>query len=286
MLPKKLFRNPNNPLEGAESAIMPLVPDRLCEACPECKTLVFTDDVAKAGNLCPRCGHHFKLAPRRRLTMLCDEGSFEELDADLVAADPLGFPGYGAKLEKARASSGEPEGVITGFGRVCGAPCALFAMNPDFMMGSMGTAVGEKITRLFEAALDRRLSVVGFTVSGGARMQEGILSLMQMAKTSAAVRRHSDAGLLYIAVLTDPTTGGVTASFAMEADITLAEPGALIAFTGPRVIEQTIHKSLPDGFQRSEFLLEHGFVDRIAPRGEQRDLIGRLLKLHAEGDCQ
>ena len=180
--------------------------------------------------------------------------------------------------------SGENEGVVTGFCQVGGHPCALFVMDSLFFMGSMGTAVGEKITLLFEAALDQKLPVLGYTVSGGARIQEGILSLMQMAKTSAAVKRHSQAGLLYLTVLTDPTTGGVTASFAMEGDIILAEPGALIAFAGPRVIEQTIRQKLPEGFQRSEFLMQKGFVDSIVDRREQREAIGLLLSLHEGGN--
>ena len=173
--------------------------------------------------------------------------------------------------------------MICGTAALEGQNCCLFAMEPYFMMGSMGSAVGEKITRLFEYATDHRLPVIGFTVSGGARMQEGLLSLMQMAKTSAAVKRHSDAGLLYVAVLTDPTTGGVTASFAMEADIILAEPGATVGFAGARVIEQTTRKSLPKGFQTAEFVLEHGFVDRIVPRAGQRQLLSELLRLHNGG---
>lgn len=282
MLNRNLFRNPRNPLEGAATppSETPNVPDRFMEACPRCKAAVFSDELAASAQVCPRCSHHRRIAPRERIAQLVDPGSFEELDAGLTAPDALAFPGYQKKLDDARAATGEPEGVVTGTARVGGEACALFVMNPFFMMGSMGAAVGEKITRLFELARARRLPVVGFTVSGGARMQEGILSLMQMAKTSGAVRRHGDAGLLYLCVLTDPTTGGVTASFAMEADITLAEPDALIAFAGPRVIEQTIHRKLPEGFQRAEFLLEHGFVDRIADRRTHRELIGSLLRLH------
>lgn len=284
MLPKKLFRNPHNPLEGYDQSTaamsMPAVPDQLCVACPGCKNMAFTDELIRNSYVCARCGMHFRLAPRKRIAMLVDEDSFQEMDADMESSDILSFPEYEQKLKNARLDSGEREAVITGTARIDGQECAMFVMNPYFMMGSMGTTVGEKITRLFESALEKRLPVVGFTLSGGARMQEGILSLMQMAKTSGAVRRHSDAGLLYIAVLTDPTTGGVTASFAMEADIILAEPGALVGFAGPRVIEQTIHKKLPEGFQRSEFLLKCGFVDRIADRREQRSLLAQLLKMH------
>ena len=268
MLPKKLFRNPHNPLEGYDQSTaamsMPAVPDQLCVACPGCKNMAFTDELIRNSYVCARCGMHFRLAPRKRIAMLVDEDSFQEMDADMESSDILSFPEYEQKLKNARLDSGEREAVITGKARIDGQDCALFVMNP-----------------YFESAMERRLPVVGFTLSGGARMQEGILSLMQMAKTSGAVRRHSDAGLLYIAVLTDPTTGGVTASFAMEADIILAEPGALVGFAGPRVIEQTIHKKLPEGFQRSEFLLKCGFVDRIADRREQRALLAQLLKMHA-----
>ena len=197
-----------------------------------------------------------------------------------MSSDPLNFPGYGEKLARAAEESGENEGVICGLGAVDNMQAAVFAMEPGFMLGSMGVAVGEKITRLFELAAKEGLPVIGFTLSGGARMQEGILSLMQMAKTSGAVKLHSDAGLLYIAVLCDPTMGGVTASFAMEADIILAEPGALIGFAGPRVIEQTIRQTLPEGFQRAEFLLEKGFIDAIVPRAALRETIARLLRLH------
>jgi acetyl-CoA carboxylase carboxyl transferase subunit beta len=203
----------------------------------------------------------------------------------MVSKDVLGFPGYVNKLENTRNACGENEGVVCGRAKIGGNDCGLFIMDPYFMMGSMGTVVGEKITRTFEKATELKLPVVGYTVSGGARMQEGILSLMQMAKTSGAVMRHSDAGLLYITVLTDPTTGGVTASFAMEGDIILAEPGALIGFAGARVIEQTTRKKLPAGFQRAEFLLEHGFVDAIVPRSEQKEKVAKLLKMHTGGDA-
>ena len=195
----------------------------------------------------------------------------------------MNFPGYTDKIETVRAASGEKEAVLCGTAEIGGQSCCVFVMESYFMMGSMGSAVGEKITSLFEYATEHRLPVIGFTVSGGARMQEGLLSLMQMAKTSAAVKRHSDAGLLYIAVLTDPTTGGVTASFAMEADIILAEPGATVGFAGKRVIEQTTRKLLPKGFQTAEFVLEHGFVDNIVPRSNQKKMLTELLKLHNGG---
>lgn len=212
--------------------------------------------------------------------MLTDKNSFQELFTESKAQNPLDFPGYLNKLETVRTASGEEEGVICGTAAIKKQRCCLFVMEPYFMMGSMGSIVGEKITKLFEYAIENRLPVIGFTVSGGARMQEGLLSLMQMAKTSAAVKRHCDAGLLYIALLTDPTTGGVTASFAMEADIILAEPGATIGFAGARVIEQTTRKSLPTGFQTAEFVLEHGFVDDIISRSQQKEYLAGILKMH------
>lgn len=218
---------------------------------------------------------------RQRVEMIADKGSFHELYSGFKAANPLNFPGYPYKIETARVASGEQEAVICGTAMIGRQKCCLFVMEADFMMGSMGSAVGEKITALFEYAIQHRLPVIGFTVSGGARMQEGLLSLMQMAKTSAAVKRHSDAGLLYTAVLTDPTTGGVTASFAMEADIILAEPGATVGFAGARVIEQTTKKTLPDGFQKAEFVLEHGFIDSIVPRAGQKKYLTQLLKMHS-----
>ena len=237
----------------------------------------------KAQYVCPNCGVHLPIGGYYRLSLVLDKGSFRELDADLAPQDVLQFPGYPKKLETARTASGELEAVICGEAMIGAQRCCLFVMEPYFMMGSMGSAVGEKITLLFEYAAEHRMPVVGFTVSGGARMQEGLLSLMQMAKTSAAVKRHSDAGLLYIAVLTDPTTGGVTASFAMEADIILAEPGATVGFAGARVIEQTTKKSLPAGFQKSEFVIEHGFIDDIVARSNQKKLLTELLKIHNGG---
>ncbi|MCL2881906.1 MAG: acetyl-CoA carboxylase carboxyl transferase subunit beta [Coriobacteriia bacterium] len=223
-----------------------------------------------------------RLSARGRLLDLVDSSSFKELDVGLNSDNVLGFPGYDEKLETARRNSGEAEAVVTGLARLNGQRVALFAMDPRFMMGSMGRVVGEKITRLFECAITEDLPVIGYCVSGGARMQEGILSLLQMAKVSAAVARHNAAGGLYIPILTDPTTGGVSASFATEGDIILAEPGALIGFAGPRVIEQTTGEKLPKGFQRAEYLLEHGFVDAIVARGDQREYLSHLLRLHQD----
>lgn len=278
---------PKNELEPGGRAAAPVQQDESEpeRTCPNCHKSTPLSRLWANQNVCP-CGHHFRLGARQRIGLLADRDSFRELDRDLTAGDPLAFSGYEAKLETARLSSGEAEAVLCGTAAIQGHPCCLFVMEPAFMMGSMGTAVGEKLTRLFEYALARRLPVVGCTVSGGARMQEGLLSLMQMAKVSGAVRRHSDAGLFYLVLLTDPTTGGVTASFAMEGDIILAEPGATVGFAGARVIEQTTRKALPKGFQTAEFLLSHGFVDAIVPRSAQRETIGDLLALHGEGGGQ
>lgn len=278
------FLKPKNQLEEGGRTAAPVHEDagEPEKTCPNCHKSIPLSRLW-AQNLVCACGHHFRMKARQRLSLICDRGSFVELFRGVKAGNPLDFPGYSEKIETARTASGEEEAVICGTAALEGQNCCLFAMEPYFMMGSMGSAVGEKITRLFEYATEHRLPVIGFTVSGGARMQEGLLSLMQMAKTSAAVKRHSDAGLLYVAVLTDPTTGGVTASFAMEADIILAEPGATVGFAGARVIEQTTRKSLPKGFQTAEFVLEHGFVDRIVPRAGQRQLLSELVRLHNGG---
>ena len=275
---------PTNELEQGGRTAAPVhqdesEPEMLC---PNCHKSIPVSRLWANQNVCP-CGHHFRINARQRIGLIVDRDSFREMDRDLQSDDPLSFAGYQAKLETARLSSNEPEAVVCGTASIMGEKCCFFAMEPSFMMGSMGTVVGEKITRLFEYALEHRLPVVGYTVSGGARMQEGLLSLMQMAKVSGAVKRHSDGGLLYLTVLTDPTTGGVTASFAMEGDIILAEPGATVGFAGARVVEQTTRKELPKGFQKAEFLLEHGFVDAIVARKDQPAVIGRLLKLHSTG---
>ncbi len=230
--------------------------------------------------VCPACGNYYRVAARDRITLLTDQGSFHELFTGLKSCDFLHFPSYQQKLEKAQSTTEEEEAVICGIASIGGIRCALFVMEPRYMMASMGSVVGEKITRLFEYAQEHRLPVIGFTASGGARMQEGVVSLMQMAKVSGAVKNHSNAGLLYVVVLTDPTTGGVTASFAMQGDIILAEPKALIGFAGRRVVEQTTKSQLPDNFQSAEFLLEHGFVDAIVPRNELRDTLAEILHIH------
>ncbi len=281
------FRKPKIELEKGGRAAAEVQEDASEpeKTCPNCHKSIPLSRLWAAWNTCP-CGYHFRMSARQRLHFLADKGSFQELFSDIQSGDPLGFPGYREKLETVRSVSGEKEGVLCGTAVIGGEPCCLFLMDPYFMMGSMGSAVGEKITCLFEYAADHGLPVVGCTVSGGARMQEGLLSLMQMAKTSGAVKRHSDKGLFYLVLLTDPTTGGVTASFAMEGDVILAEPGATVGFAGARVVEQTTRKPLPKGFQKAESLLEHGFIDAIVPRQDQRETIAFLLRLHREGGGQ
>ena len=252
------FVKPKNELESKpDEKQKPFVPEEMWVKCPSCNQMLLTTDLQENLYVCTRCNHHFRISAQKRLDMLADSGSFAEFDAEMKSRNILDFPGYDKKLEKAEKNANES--VTCGECTIGGIKTVLCVMNADFMMGSMGTVTGEKITRAFEYATEKRLPVIICTVSGGARMQEGILSLMQMAKTSGAVKRHSDAGLLYITVLTDPTTGGVTASFAMEGDIILAEPDALVAFAGPRVIEQTIRQKLPKDFQTSEFVMQKGF---------------------------
>ena len=278
-----LFKKPKNELEGEQQAQGPSVPDDLWIKCPACKTMLLSSDLREDLFVCRKCGHHFKVTARQRIRILTDRHSFHERDKELESVNLIDFPGYDKKLENARKNSGEKESVVWGTAEIDGNPCVLCVMDSNFMAGSMGTITGEKISRAFEYAADHRLPAVVFTASGGARMQEGILSLMQMAKTSAALERFNRSGGLYVSVLTHPTTGGVTASFASLGDITLAEPGALIGFAGPRVIEQTIGEKLPDGFQRSEFQLEHGFVDQVVPRTELKEVLTRILQLHTRG---
>ena len=252
-------------------------------ACPKCLRDVPIAQKEENLSVCPHCGYHWPIDAKRRLEIIMDAGRYRELNADLCAGDPLGFPGYPEKLEKAREATGMNEAVLTATGMIHGRRCVVCALDGRFLMGSMGAAVGEKLTLAIEHAQRNRLPLIVFSASGGARMQEGILSLMQMAKTSAALRRFSEKGLLFISVLTDPTTGGVTASFASLGDVILAEPGALIGFAGPRVIEQTIGEKLPEDFQRAEFMMEHGFVDAVVARGELRGALGELLLLHQGG---
>ena len=260
----------------------PEVPQGLMRKCNKCGAAIIAEDVKNGYYICPKCGGYFRVHAYRRVEMIADEGSFEEWDKEMEFVNPLDFKGYEEKVAGLKERTRLNEAVVTGKASINGSPVVLGICDGRFMMASMGHIVGEKIARAVERATEERLPVIIFTCSGGARMQEGIVSLMQMAKTSAALKRHSDAGLLYITVLTDPTTGGVTASFGMLGDIILAEPKALIGFAGPRVIEQTIGQKLPKGFQRAEFLLEHGFVDRIIEREEMKDVLGQILKMHSE----
>lgn len=267
-------------ISTGEKGTGPAVPEGLLKKCNKCGSAIIAEDVKRDYYICPKCGGYFRVHAYRRIEMLADEGTFEEWDKELKGGNPLEYKGYEEKLAGLKEKTGLTEAVVTGKMRINGCGAAVGVCDGRFLMASMGEAVGEKITRAVERATKEGLPVILFACSGGARMQEGIVSLMQMAKTAAALKRHSEAGLLYISVLTDPTTGGVTASFAMLGDIILAEPKALIGFAGPRVIEQTIRQKLPKGFQRSEFLLEHGFIDGIITRREMKETLSRILKLH------
>lgn len=264
----------------SEKENVPSIPKGLWMKCSHCSQMIYKEDFIENHNICPKCGFYFRMDARERIEMIADIYTFEEWDEKMPILNPLDFPGYSEKLKEAQEKTGLSEAVVTGKMFIFGQPCVVGVCDSRFLMSSMGRNVGEKITRAVERATKEKLPIILFTASGGARMQEGIISLMQMAKTSAALKCHSDAGLLYITVLTDPTTGGVTASFAMLGDIILSEPNALIGFAGPRVIEQTIGRKLPEGFQRSEFLLEHGFVDKIVERGLLKETLGRLLRYH------
>lgn len=277
---KHMFKKTVRDIRGEEYGNTPEVPDNLMRKCNACKAAVFADEVKQNHYICPHCGNYFHVPAYRRIKMLVDRKSFTEWDVHMEEQNPLQYKGYEEKIRSLREKTGLDEAVVTGKCTIKGTPTALGVCDCRFMMSSMGEVVGEKITRVFERATKERLPVILYICSGGARMQEGLVSLMQMAKTSMAIRKHSDAGLLYVPVLTDPTTGGVTASFAMLGDIILAEPKALIGFAGPRVIEQTIGQKLPKGFQRAEFLLEHGFVDKIVEREGQRSVLADILKLH------
>lgn len=279
---KKLFKSHKNKLEGtlkSDTSVLK-IPDELYMLCPKCKKAILRKNLYNNLYVCPECGHHFRITARQRLNITVDVDSFIEHDASLMPSNRLNFPEYDEKLISASKKSGETEAVICGECKIGGYGCAIFIMESNFMMGSMGKVVGEKITRLFEYATENSLPVLGITVSGGARMQEGILSLMQMAKVSGALKRHSDAGNLYITLITDPTSGGVTASFAMLGDIIISEPDALICFAGPRVIKQTIHENLPEGFQKAEFIFKTGFLDDIVERKNQHKYLINILKIH------
>jgi acetyl-CoA carboxylase carboxyl transferase subunit beta len=255
----------------------------IASKCPSCKTIHFKEDLEKNLYVCSDCGYHFTLTAWQRIGITFDDNSFQELDARLTSLNVLEFPGYDEKLARAQENSGLVEAIITGKGRINGEPAYAGVLAPEFMLGSMGAVVGEKIARLLDKAGSEGVGAIIFSASGGARMQEGIFALFQMAKTSAALSRLNDKGVLYISVLTNPTTGGVSASFAMLGDVNIGEPGALIGFAGPRVIQQTIGQTLPEGFQRSEFLLEHGMLDMVVPRKELKATLARLLRFHQGG---
>ena len=262
----------------------PSIPQGLWRKCNKCGQPIYVEDVKNNYYVCPKCGGYFRVHAYRRIEMLTDVGTFEEWNKEMPFSNPLDFPNYEKKVEAAREKTNLNEAIVIGKAKIDGNPAVVGVCDARFIMSSMGHVVGEKITEAVERATKEKLPVILFACSGGARMQEGIVSLMQMAKTSAALKRHHEAGQLFISVLTDPTTGGVTASFAMLGDIIIAEPGALIGFAGPRVIEQTIGQKLPEGFQRAEFLLDHGFVDMILPRQDQKHVIGRILYMHRKHD--
>jgi acetyl-CoA carboxylase carboxyl transferase subunit beta len=258
------------------------VPEGLWTKCVSCGETIFTKDIENNLNVCPKCNHHYRLSARKRLDLLLDEGSFNELDANLISVDCLNFKdtkSYQSRIDAALAKGGSKDAIICGSGLIEGTPVQICVFDFSFMGGSMGSVVGEKITRGIERAIDAHTPVIIISASGGARMQESILSLMQMAKTSAALAKLREAGLPFVSILTDPTTGGVTASFAMLGDINMSEPKALIGFAGPRVIEQTIRQKLPEGFQRAEYLLDHGMVDIIVDRDKMKGQLSSILKM-------
>lgn len=277
---KKTYTVLDSKYKTPDKAEEPNIPAGLWKKCNKCGQPIYAEDVRNNYYICPKCSGYFRLHAFQRIEMTADPGTFTEWDKEIEFKNPLDFPGYDKKVAATQEKTGLSEAIITGICEIGGQKAVLGVMDARFIMSSMGHAVGEKIARAVEVATKQKLPVVLFACSGGARMQEGIVSLMQMAKTSAALKRHHEAGQLYISVLTDPTTGGVTASFAMLGDVILAEPGALIGFAGPRVIEQTIGQKLPEGFQRSEFLLEHGFIDKIVPRNEMKETLSRILRFH------
>lgn len=258
------------------------VPEGLMTKCPECKEIILTKDLMKTAKVCPKCDHHFKMTAWERVECLFDEGTFVSMDDHLKTENPLNFPSYTEKVKSDAEKTGLNEAVLTGIGKMNGNEVAVAIMDAHFRMGSMGSVVGEKITRVVEKATELGLPVIIFSASGGARMQEGILSLMQMAKTSVALKRHADRNLLFISVMTYPTTGGVSASFASVGDINLAEPKALIGFAGRRVIEQTVREKLPSDFQTAEFQLTHGQLDAVVHRGSMKETLSKIVRLHSK----
>lgn len=276
----KIVKTRINGNKGKPKKFRHNIPDGLIFRCPRCQRYIFKEEFEQALWVCTNCSYHSRITAQQRIKITADEGSFEEFDFGLTSVNVIDFPGYDEKLKKLSESTGLKEAVVTGYCKIKGESCVLVVMDSHFFMASMGSVVGEKITRAFERAIEKKLAVVVFAASGGARMQEGIVSLMQMAKTSGAVLNHSNAGLFYCTVLTDPTTGGVTASFASLGDVILAEPKVLVGFAGRRVIEQTIRQRLPDEFQSAEFLQSHGFVDRIVNRKNLRGELHELIKIH------
>ncbi|AYU55463.1 acetyl-CoA carboxylase, carboxyltransferase subunit beta [Staphylococcus debuckii] len=256
------------------------VPTGIMTKCPKCKKIMYTKELSENLNVCFNCDHHLSLTAYKRIEAISDEGTFKEFDKGMTSANPLDFPGYEEKIKKDQEKTGLDEAVVTGTAELGGIPYGVAVMDARFRMGSMGSVVGEKICRIIDYCTEHRLPFILFSASGGARMQEGIISLMQMGKTSVSLKRHSDAGLLYISYITNPTTGGVSASFASVGDINLSEPKALIGFAGRRVIEQTINEKLPDDFQTAEFLLEHGQLDKVVHRKEMRSTLESILKMH------
>ena len=266
---------------GNDGEKKPNIPSGMWVKCETCGKILYNKDLEESIMTCDNCRTHFRIGCHERINYTIDKGTFIEYDEFMISDNPIDFEGYTDKLQNLRDKTLLNEAVITGEGKINGQDTIIVVMDSTFMMGSMGCVVGEKITRAIEKATDNRKPIIIFTASGGARMQEGIFSLMQMAKTSAAIARHNEKGNLYITVLTDPTTGGVTASFAMLGDIILAEPNALIGFAGKRVIEQTIKQQLPEGFQRAEFLLEKGFIDKVVDRKDMKDTLTQILKIHS-----
>lgn len=258
------------------------VPEGIMTKCPNCKKIMYTKELTENLNVCFNCDHHIPLSAYSRIEAISDEGTFNEFDKGMTSANPLNFPGYEEKLEKDQTKTGLNEAVVTGTATLNGIRFGVGVMDSRFRMGSMGSVVGEKICRIVDYCTQHRLPFVLFTASGGARMQEGIISLMQMAKTSVSLEKHSDAGLLFISYMTHPTTGGVSASFASVGDINLAEPKALIGFAGRRVIEQTINEKLPEDFQTAEFLLEHGQLDKVVHRSQMRETLAQTFEMHRE----
>ncbi len=263
-----------------KNSSVPNIPNGKWISCNKCKNIIYKEDLERNYNVCTNCGNHFNISAKKRIEQIFDKDSFIEMFNEVKSGNPLEFEGYEDKLNINKEKSELEEAVLTGIAKIDSQEVAVAVMDSNFMMGSMGCAVGEKITRTIEYSTKNRLPLLIFTASGGARMQEGIFSLMQMAKTSAAIAKHNEAGLLYISVITNPTTGGVTASFAMQGDIIISEPDALIGFAGRRVIENTINETLPENFQSAEFVLEKGFIDSIVKRRDLRNFLSKVISLH------